>query len=351
VNAPLLRVEGLVKEFQVGGLMQRRTVHAVSGVDLEVQAGEVLAVVGESGSGKSTLGRCVLRLTETTAGRVLFEGVDVTRVTGSALRQFRRQAQPVFQDPYSSLDPRWSVGDTVREPLDAYGIGSRAERDARVGELLDQVGLPRLLRDRRPQELSGGQRQRVAIAAALALGPKLIVADEPVSALDVSVQAQILNLFDRLRRELGLTVVFIAHDLAVVEHLSDRVAVMYLGRIVETGTVDEIFRSPIHPYTKALLAAIPYPDPTVRLVSVPLAGEIPNPIAPPPGCRFHPRCPLAVDVCRTDIPALARFGADRTAACHVARASWVAGRDLEHVTDIPSTAVSPAAATARGNES
>lgn len=319
---PLLQVRGLVKEFPVGGITGRRTVHAVSGVDLEVLPGEVLAIVGESGSGKTTLGRCIVRLAEPTAGQVTFDGVDVSRVAGAALRRFRRQVQPVFQDPYSSLDPRWTIARTVSEGLDAYRLGDRPERARRVDELLDQVGLSRTLRDRRPQELSGGQRQRVAIAAALAIGPRLIVADEPVSALDVSVQAQILNLFDRLRRDLGLAVVFIAHDLAVVEHVSDRVAVMYLGRIVESGPTAAVFRAPVHPYTKALLAAIPYPDPSIRLSPHQLTGEIPNPIAPPAGCRFHPRCPVAVSACRTEVPILTPFGAGQTAACHVARAAW-----------------------------
>ena len=357
MSGALLHVEGLVKEFHVGGLMQRHVVHAVSGVDLDVEAGEVLAIVGESGSGKSKLGRCILRLTDPTAGSVVLEGEDVTAVKGGRLRAFRRHAQPVFQDPYSSLDPRWAVSQTVREPLDAYGVGSRAIRDARVLELLDQVGLPRKLADRRPQELSGGQRQRVAIAAALALGPRLIVADEPVSALDVSVQAQILNLFDRLRRELGLAILFIAHDLAVVEHLSDRVAVMYLGQLVEAGPTADVFRAPIHPYTKALIAAIPYPDPAVRLSALPLTGEIPNPIAPPPGCRFHPRCPVAIDRCRRDEPALTAFGPGREAACHVARAAADAGLDPAGPADpaLPAptqpTASRPFAAPAPGTES
>ena len=351
MTAPLLEVRGLVKEFPIGGITGRRTVHAVSGVDLDVLPGEVLAIVGESGSGKSTLGRCIVRLTEPTAGRVTFDGEDVSRIAGGALRQFRRQVQPVFQDPYSSLDPRWAVARTVREGLDAYDLGTRPERELRVDELLDQVGLSRTLRDRRPQELSGGQRQRVAIAAALAIGPRLIVADEPVSALDVSVQAQILNLLDRLRRDLGLAVVFIAHDLAVVEHMSDRVAVMYLGRIVESGPTAEVFRAPVHPYTKALLAAIPYPDPSIRLSPQQLTGEIPNPIAPPEGCRFHPRCPVAIDACRTDIPALTSFGPGQTAACHVARAARDARPGASTPEPITPAVNGPVAAAAPAHES
>jgi len=321
MTAPLLRVDGLVKTFPAGSsLINRQVVQAVSGVDLEVQPGEVLAIVGESGSGKSTLGRCLLRLLKPTAGRITFDGQDITTASGSRLRAFRRQAQPVFQDPYSSLDPRWPVGRTIREALDAYAIGSSHDRERRVDDLLDLVGLPRSLRSRRPQSLSGGQRQRVAIAAALALDPRLIVADEPVSALDVSVQAQILNLFVRLRELLGLTIVFIAHDLAVVEHLADRVAVMYLGRIVEVGPTRDVFTAPTHPYTEALLAAIPHPDPSKKLAPHQLRGEIPNPIDPPSGCRFNPRCPLAVERCSVDLPALAEFGQDHWAACHVALA-------------------------------
>jgi oligopeptide/dipeptide ABC transporter ATP-binding protein len=317
----LLSVEGLVKEFPVSAFWgASHVVHAVSGVDLTVAAGEIVAVVGESGSGKSTLGRCILRLARPTRGTIQFEGRDVTHLGAAELAAFRRRVQPVFQDPYSSLDPRWAVSRTIREPLDAFGIGSPAERAASVEKLLDQVGLPRHHANRRPHELSGGQRQRVAIAAALALEPRLVVADEPVSALDLSVQAQILNLFASLRRDLGVAVLFIAHDLAVVEHLADRVAVMYLGRIVEVGPVAQVFHEPKHPYTRALLAAIPKPDPTMRLEPQPLAGEIPSPMAPPPGCRFHPRCPVALQLCASVDPPFTTFSPGHVAACHVAAA-------------------------------
>ncbi len=321
-GAPLLQVRGIVKRFPVehGFLAGHQLVHAVEGVDLDVHRGEVLSIVGESGSGKSTLARCILRLIDPTAGSVRYDGVDVTRLRGRALASFRQRVQPVFQDPFSSLDPRWSIGRSVREALDAYAIGSADERRARVADLLELVGLAPEQAGRRPHELSGGQRQRVGIAAALAPGPELIVADEPVSALDVSVQAQVLNLLARLQHELGLAVVFVAHDLAVVRHISHRVAVMYLGRIVETGTTEQVFADPRHPYTQALLEAIPHPDPGRRLEAPELRGEIPSPIAPPPGCRFHTRCPVAIERCRSDDPETTDFGDGHLAACHVARA-------------------------------
>ncbi len=316
----LLEVRGLVKHFPAerGLLGGRAVVHAIDGVDLDVRPGEVLAVVGESGSGKSTLARCVLRLVEPTAGTIAFDGEDVTRIRGARLARFRQRVQPVFQDPFSSLDPRWRVGRSVREALDAFGIGTRDEREARVHDLLDRVGLSPVLAARRPHELSGGQRQRVGIAAALAPAPDLIVADEPVSSLDVSVQAQVLNLLAELQRDLGLAIVFVAHDLAVVEHLSHRVAVMYLGKVVELGSTEQVFRRPRHPYTKALLDAIPYPDPTRRVRAPGLEGEIPSPIMPPAGCRFHTRCPVAIDRCRSDEPAFTQFDDGHVAACHVA---------------------------------
>jgi peptide/nickel transport system ATP-binding protein len=319
---PLLQVEGLVKRFAVRSGVFRRVaqLHAVEGVDLDVAPGEVLALVGESGSGKSTLARCILRLIDPSAGRIVFDGVDVTRARGAGLDVLRRRVQPVFQDPFSSLDPRWTVGRSVGEALDAQAIGTKQERAARVADLLDRVGLPGSLADRRPHELSGGQRQRVGIAAALAPSPELIVADEPVSALDVSVQAQVLNLLAELQRDLDLAILFVAHDLSVVRHISHRVAVMYLGRIVETGTTQDVFGNPQHPYTQALLAAIPVPDPSRRLRPAELAGEIPSPISPPSGCRFHTRCSVAIARCTDDDPEMTDFGNGHLAACHVARA-------------------------------
>ncbi|HUL84516.1 MAG TPA: ABC transporter ATP-binding protein [Actinomycetota bacterium] len=320
---PILEVTGLVKHFSTdrGLLGSGATLHAVDGVDLRIHPGEVLAVVGESGSGKSTLARCILRLIDPTAGRIVFDGRDVTELRGRQLAAFRQQVQPVFQDPFSSIDPRWRVGKSVAEALDAFAIGTKHERRERVLDLLDRVGLDPSLAGRRPHELSGGQRQRVGIAAALAPSPKLIVADEPVSALDVSVQAQVLNLLADLQRDLGLAIVFVAHDLAVVEHMSHRTAVMYLGRIVETGPTETVFRDPRHPYTKALLEAIPHPDPERQLTGGGLQGEIPSPIAPPSGCRFRTRCPVAIDRCATDDPAMTAFGDGHAAACHVAAAT------------------------------
>jgi oligopeptide/dipeptide ABC transporter ATP-binding protein len=314
----LLEIDGLVKTFSVpSGMFGRRSVSAVASVTLDVAAGEVLGLVGESGSGKTTLARCVLGLTPLTAGTIRFDGADVSSLRGAERAEFRRRVQPVFQDPFASLDPRWSVGRSIREALDSYRIGTAADRDARVLSLLDRVGLGGAFAARLPRQLSGGQRQRVGIAAALASGPDLIVADEPVSALDVSVQAQILNLVADLQRDLGVAVLFVAHDLAVVEHISQRVAVMYLGQIAEIGTVGEIFGSPTHPYTRALIEAIPHPDPRHRLDHVPLSGEIPSPLDPPHGCRFHPRCPLATDACSREQPHLEPVRPAHRVACLV----------------------------------
>jgi oligopeptide/dipeptide ABC transporter ATP-binding protein len=314
----LLAVEGLEKRFQLGGglLGIGPVVKAVDGVDLELYAGESLAIVGESGSGKTTLARCLAGLTRPTSGRVIFADADIWRLRGAAWRNFRRQVQPVFQDPYSSLDPRWSAARTIREALDAFDIDDPPARKSRVAELMQQVGLPPYLGARRPHELSGGQCQRVGIAAALALSPSVLVADEPVSALDVSVRAQILNLLARLRHELQLSLVLITHDLSVVEHLSDRTAVMYLGRIVEVGPTRDLLAAPSHPYTQAVVRAIPRPDPTRRFATERLRGDVPSALAIPSGCRFHTRCPVAIAECSTLEPLLKKHG-NRLVACHL----------------------------------
>ena len=318
----LLDVRDVVKHFPIrrGMFGEPDQVHALDGVSLSVAPGELIALVGESGSGKTTLARCILGLATVTSGSIVLDGQDVTRSRGNQLREFRRRVQPVFQDPYASLDPRWSVARTVREPLDAYAVGTPRERDARVGQLLDRVGLSARFADRRPHELSGGQRQRVGIAAALALEPDLIVADEPVSALDVSVQAQILNLLVELNQELEVAIMLITHNLAVVEHICDRAVVLYLGRVAEEGPVDTLFADPEHPYTRALMAAIPYPDPERKLATATVPGEVPSPIHPPPGCRFHTRCPIAIERCRVELPQLTDFGPGHRAACHVTSA-------------------------------
>jgi len=320
---PLLEVRDLVKEFPIRHSLRgaATVVHALEGVSMSIAPGEAVAVVGESGSGKTTFARCVLGLTPPTSGAISLDGAPVERGDSAALRAFRRRVQPVFQDPYASLDPRWSVARTVREPLDAYALGSPTERDSRVTKLLDLVGLSARMAARRPHELSGGQRQRVGIAAALALEPQLLVADEPTSALDVSVQAQILNLLSDLQRELGIAILLITHNLAVVEHICDRALVMYLGRLVEEAPVPDLFADPRHPYTGALMAAIPYPDPARRLPASVLRGEVPSPIDPPSGCHFHTRCPVAIDICSTRKPAMTTFGPAHQAACHVAAAA------------------------------
>ena len=304
---PLLEVEDLRMHYPVrGGVFGGKIgdVRAVDGVSLSVARGETLGLVGESGCGKSTFSRAVTRLEEPTGGRVTFEGKDVGHASKDELFRLRRDMQIIFQDPYSSLNPRMTVGEIVREPLIVHRMGTKAEQIEKVRSLLETVGLTGEMLERYPNEFSGGQRQRIGIARALALGPKLVIADEPVSALDVSVQSQVLNLMVRLQRELSLTYVFISHDLSVVQYISDTVAIMYLGRIVEKGPVDRIFEQPAHPYTRALIAAIPVPDPDARVDTVPVAGEAPSPISPPPGCAFHPRCPFAIDACRQVVPAL-----------------------------------------------
>ncbi len=318
----ILRLEGVHKHFPVGGL-SADVVRAVDGVDLEVRRGETLGLVGESGCGKSTLARCITALLPVTAGRIIFEGQDMTRLSGRRLRRVRRSMQIIFQDPFASLDPRQTVGDILSEPIDNFGVARGRERRQRVQELLRLVGLNPNFTNRYPHEFSGGQRQRIGIARALAVNPSLIVCDEPVSALDVSIQAQIINLLQDLQREFQLTYVFIAHDLAVVRHLSDRVAVMYLGKVVEVANRRDIYDNPQHPYTQALLSSIPIPDPKRERLRdpIPLKGEIPSPVNPPRGCRFHTRCPIArlPEPCASLEPPLAPHGeAGQLAACHFA---------------------------------
>jgi len=318
---PLLEVRDLAVHFPVlRGLLRRRvgTVRAVDGVSFEVGRGETFGLVGESGSGKSTVARAVLRLEEPTAGKVRFDGEDLGGLGAEALRLRRRHMQMVFQDPFASLNPRMRVGAIVREPLDIHGLGEGGERERRVADLLERVGLGARSAWLFPHELSGGQRQRVGIARALASRPGLVVADEPISSLDVSIQAQIVNLLEDLKDELGLTYLLIAHDLSMVRHACDRVAVMYLGRLVEAGTRDDVFGRPRHPYTRALLSSVPVPDPERRATPAapPLEGDVPSPAAPPPGCRFHTRCPFAVERCRAEDPPWREAAHGHGVACH-----------------------------------
>ncbi|SDW40139.1 ABC transporter ATP-binding protein [Paenibacillus sp. PDC88] len=316
----LLEVRNLKKHYPIRkGLLSKQvgSVKAVDGVTMSVQRGETLAVVGESGCGKSTTGRAILRLIEPTDGEIRFDGTDVRALNPEQLRQMRTQMQMVFQDPYASLDPRWTVRQTLEEPLRTHSPGSASELKDRVAELMGVVGLSPYHADRYPHEFSGGQRQRIGIARALALNPKFIVCDEPVSALDVSIQAQVLNLMQDLQDRFGLTYLFISHDLSVVKFISDRVAVMYLGKVVELAPTAELFAAPLHPYTKALMSAVPVPNPEQRPERIVLTGDVPNPEHPPSGCAFHTRCPLATDICRKEPPALRDVSSGRQAACHL----------------------------------
>jgi oligopeptide/dipeptide ABC transporter ATP-binding protein len=319
-RAPVVEVSGLKKHFPIRkGLLRRAAghVYAVDGISFAIRDGETLGLVGESGCGKSTVARTVLRLIEPTAGSIKLGGADITRLGKSAMRPHRRQMQIIFQDPFSSLNPRMSAGDIVGEPLSVHGISHGKEKEGRVAELFDQVGLRRAQMKAFPHEFSGGQRQRISIARALALNPRLIVADEPVSALDVSIQAQVINLMMDLQRQKNLSYLFIAHDLAVVEHISHRIAVMYLGKIVEYADKTTLFTEPLHPYTEALLAAVPIPNPRLRRQKKLLQGDVPSPVNPPPGCTFHTRCPYAVDRCKKEIPPLREIAPGHGVSCHL----------------------------------
>ncbi len=319
--APLLAARGVRKYFPIRkGVLQREVarVHAVDDVSLDVLPGETVGLVGESGCGKSTFGRCVLRLYELSGGTVEFQGRDISSLSRKDMRPLRREMQMVFQDPYASLNPRKRVGTIIGDPMRIHHTGDRGQIKRRVQELLQLVGLNPEHFNRYPHEFSGGQRQRIGVARALALNPKLIVADEPVSALDVSIQAQVVNLLDDLQDELGLTYLFIAHDLAVVRHVSDRIAVMYLGKIVEVSVAEELYRTPVHPYTEALLSAVPIPDPELaeQRERIVLQGDVPSPVTPPSGCRFHPRCRYATEICSQEEPPLVDHGHGHMAACH-----------------------------------
>ena len=318
---PLLSVRGLKKHFPIhGGILSRVIdhVHAVDGVSIDVAPGETVGLVGESGCGKSTTGRCIMRLIEPSEGEIWFQGRDVTKLEGEELRAMRRDMQIIFQDPFASLNPRHTVGSIVGEAFVIHGlVKNRTEMEERVVQLLQTVGLhPEHMR-RFPHEFSGGQRQRIGIARALAVEPKLIVCDEPVSALDVSIQAQVINLLEDLQEQFGLAYLFIAHDLSVVEHISNRVAVMYLGRVVEVATAEELYENPLHPYTEALLSAVPIPDPKIKRKRIVLQGDVPNPIRPPSGCHFHTRCPIAEPRCSVEVPVLKSAGGRHQVSCHL----------------------------------
>lgn len=325
-NDNLVEVENLTKYFPVrGGVLQRTVaeVKAVENVSFAVRRGETLGMVGESGCGKTTIGRMLLRLIEPTSGSIRFEGRDILKLKGAGLKTLRREMQIIFQDPFSSLDPRTPVGDSIGEGLLVHGMKNARERHKQVLEIMRKVGLEDYHAKRYPHEFSGGQRQRIGIARALILRPKFLVCDEPVSALDVSIQSQVLNLLRELQHEFGLTYIFIAHNMSVVEHISDRVAVMYLGKLVELADRIELYRNPQHPYTQALLSAIPVPNPKLRRERIILAGDVPSPLNPPSGCRFHPRCPVAIEVCSQVEPPLIDLGGGHLAACHLRQPSSV----------------------------
>ena len=322
-NGTLIKVDKLTKHFPItrGIFVQREVgaIQAVDGVTFEIRKGETLGLVGESGCGKSTTGRTILQLYRPTAGKVYYGDEDLTELKGEALRRMRRNMQMIFQDPYASLNPRLTVGNIVSEPLEVHNIGNARERRERVQELLRLVGLSPHMINRYPHEFSGGQRQRIGVARALALQPEFIVCDEPISALDVSIQAQVVNLLEELQATFGLTYLFIAHDLSMVRHISDRTAVMYLGKVVELATRNELYTHPLHPYTQALLSAVPIPDPSKegKRQRIILEGDVPSPANPPKGCRFHPRCPLAIDVCREVEPEWREVAPDHWVACHL----------------------------------
>jgi len=317
---PLVEVRGLKKYFPItGGVFSRVVGHvkAVDGVSFSIQKGETLGLVGESGCGKTTTGRALLRLIEATGGEILFEGRNILKLNREDMRRLRREMQIIFQDPYASLNPRMPVGDIIGEPLEIHGVARGRKREERVKELLDVVGLSPYHIRRYPHEFSGGQRQRIGVARALALNPQLIICDEPVSALDVSIQSQVINLLEDLQQEFGLTYLFIAHDLSVIKHISDRIGVMYLGKVVELAEEGELFRSPTHPYTEALLSAIPIPNPEIKRDRIVLEGDVPSPANPPSGCRFHTRCSQAEEICRSQEPKWRDIGNDHYVACHL----------------------------------
>lgn len=323
MTTPLLEVKGLQQHFPIkGGFLKKTTgyVKAVDGIDLQVYPGETLGIVGESGCGKSTTGRTIMRLLEPTAGEVWFDGKDLAKLPKEEMRRMRKDLQMIFQDPYASLNPRMTIKQILMESLMVHNIGTTEEREKTIEEIIEIVGLRKEHLNRHPHDFSGGQRQRIGIARALVVKPKLIIADEPVSALDVSIQSQVLNLLKDLRKEFNLTLMFISHDLSVVKHLCDRIAVMYLGRVVEIADKRTLFENPSHPYTRALLSAVPVAKPRQKRERILLTGDLPSPANPPSGCTFHPRCPYATDLCKTKVPSLADIGAGQLVSCHLVQA-------------------------------